>query len=108
MDDHSFCRCALTITRTHFRARARTHTLTGRVRYVLRVIMSRNYAPKVRDELELWVQNHTTEPEMNNPINMEVRANACVRACVRVCLRFRWNEDAAPPRTWGHCPPPSP
>lgn len=43
-----------------------------RLRYFLKFTITRNLAPNVTKELDLWVQNFSSAPEMNSPIKMEV------------------------------------
>lgn len=47
-----------------------------RVRYLLRVTFARQYGMSQTESLELWVRNPEALPEVNNPIKMEVSAQA--------------------------------
>jgi len=49
-----------------------------RLRYVLRVSISRNYAPKITEEQELLVWNYEEETEPKIPVKMEVGIEECL------------------------------
>eukprot|EP00850_Spirogloea_muscicola_P010595 SM000063S19985 [mRNA] locus=s63:8966:11027:- [translate_table: standard] len=49
-----------------------------RLRYILRVTISRNYAANVVKEKDFWVRNVTPLPEINNSIKMEVGIEDCL------------------------------
>jgi hypothetical protein len=48
-----------------------------RLRYFLRVVITRSFVPNVTKELDLWVVNYHKPPEMNNTIKMEVGIEDC-------------------------------
>jgi len=52
--------------------------MKARLRYILRVTISRNYATKITDEIELLVWNYEEEPEQKQPIKMEVGIEECL------------------------------
>lgn len=49
-----------------------------RLRYFLRVTVSRNYSSNIVKEIDFWVENLQTEPEINNSIKMEVGIEDCL------------------------------
>ena len=55
------------------------HGINVRLRYFLRVVVSRSYASGVAQEFKFWVQNPVPAvPEMNNSIRMEVGIEDCL------------------------------
>jgi len=52
--------------------------LNVRLRYFLRVTMTRNYNSNIVKETDFWVENLQTEPEINNSIKMEVGIEDCL------------------------------
>jgi vacuolar protein sorting-associated protein 26 len=57
-----------------------------RLRYYLRVTISRNYASNIVKETDLWVQNLGSAPEINNSIKMEVGIEDCLH------IEFEYNK----------------
>jgi len=49
-----------------------------RLRYVLRVSITRNYSTTIREEIELLVWNYEEEPETKIPVKMEVGIEECL------------------------------
>ena len=54
------------------------HGINVRLRYLLRVTMSRSYASNVVSEFKFWVRNIAIPPEINNSIKMEVGIEDCL------------------------------
>jgi len=54
------------------------HGINVRLRYMLRVTMTRSYASNVVQEFKFWVRNTAIVPEMNNSIKMEVGIEDCL------------------------------
>jgi hypothetical protein len=52
--------------------------LNVRLRYFLRVTMTRQYNSNIVKEHDFWVENLQTEPEINNSIKMEVGIEDCL------------------------------
>lgn len=62
------------------------HGINARLRYVLRVTISRNYGNQVKEE-ELWVHNELDLPEINHSIKMEVGIEECLH------IEFEYNKS---------------
>eukprot|EP01001_Neometanema_parovale_P007556 NODE_3855_length_1153_cov_63.935922_g3668_i0.p1 GENE.NODE_3855_length_1153_cov_63.935922_g3668_i0~~NODE_3855_length_1153_cov_63.935922_g3668_i0.p1 ORF type:complete len:306 (+),score=53.69 NODE_3855_length_1153_cov_63.935922_g3668_i0:43-960(+) len=60
--------------------------ISARLRYFIRVTLSRSYAPTVVEEQEFWVQNVTEESEINSSIKMEVGIEDCLH------IEFEYNK----------------
>lgn len=58
-----------------------------RLRYFLRVKISRNYSSNIQKVVDFAVQNITTEPEINNSIKMEVGIEDCLH------IEFEYNKS---------------
>lgn len=58
----------------------------ARIKYFLRVTVSRQYAVKLTKELDFLVENPTPEPDVNNPIKMEVGIEECLH------IEFEYNK----------------
>eukprot|EP00744_Colponema_vietnamica_P006206 GILI01009021.1.p1 GENE.GILI01009021.1~~GILI01009021.1.p1 ORF type:complete len:298 (-),score=82.63 GILI01009021.1:138-1031(-) len=58
-----------------------------RLRYFLRVTVSRHYAANITKELEFAVQNVEVEPEINNSLKMEVGIEDCLH------IEFEYNKS---------------
>jgi len=52
--------------------------ISAKVRYFLRATVSKNYNSTSTKEQEFWVQKLQPEPEVNNPIKMEVGIDGCL------------------------------
>lgn len=62
------------------------HGINARLRYVLRVTISRNYGNQVKEH-ELWVHNELDLPEINHSIKMEVGIEECLH------IEFEYNKS---------------
>ncbi|CAK9191113.1 unnamed protein product [Sphagnum troendelagicum] len=49
-----------------------------RLRYVLKVTISRSYATNIVEYRDFWVHNYSPQPEINNSIKMEVGIEDCL------------------------------
>ncbi|KAJ7298081.1 hypothetical protein O6H91_18G042000 [Diphasiastrum complanatum] len=49
-----------------------------RLRYVLKVTITRNYATNIVEYKDFWVRNYQPHPEINNSIKMEVGIEDCL------------------------------
>mmetsp|Transcript_48166 Transcript_48166/g.75227 ORF Transcript_48166/g.75227 Transcript_48166/m.75227 type:complete len:304 (-) Transcript_48166:191-1102(-) len=59
-----------------------------KLRYFLRVTVSRQYSPSIVHEQDLWVKNvHQMPPEINNSIKMEVGIEDCLH------IEFEYNKS---------------
>jgi vacuolar protein sorting-associated protein 26 len=59
-----------------------------RLRYFLRVTITRSFPyMDVVKEQDLWVQNYSPEPDMNNTIKMEVGIEDCLH------IEFEYNKS---------------
>ncbi|CAI5523610.1 unnamed protein product [Closterium sp. Naga37s-1] len=58
-----------------------------RLRYILRVTVSRNYSSNIVKEKDFWVRNILKEPEINNTIKMEVGIEDCLH------IEFEYNKS---------------
>jgi len=58
-----------------------------RLRYFVRVKISRQYASNIMKTVDFAVQNVTSEPEVNNPIKMEVGIEDCLH------IEFEYNKS---------------
>ena len=52
--------------------------LNARLRYFVRVTLTRNYAMNITKEQDFWVENLAVAPEINNTIKMEVGIEDCL------------------------------
>jgi hypothetical protein len=58
-----------------------------RLRYFLRVTVTRGLASTVTLEKDIWVQNYQNNPDVNNPIKMEVGIEDCLH------IEFEYNRS---------------
>lgn len=58
-----------------------------RLRYILKVTMSRNFVNNIVEHLDLVVRNYTPLPEINNSIKMEVGIEDCLH------IEFEYNKS---------------
>jgi hypothetical protein len=58
-----------------------------RLRYFVRVTVTRGLASTVTTEKDLWVQNYQVNPDVNNPIKMEVGIEDCLH------IEFEYNRS---------------
>lgn len=58
-----------------------------KLRYFLRVSISRQYVPNIVKELDVWVKNLQVLPEINNSIKMEVGIEDCLH------IEFEYNRS---------------
>ncbi|XP_020276652.1 vacuolar protein sorting-associated protein 26A-like isoform X2 [Asparagus officinalis] len=58
-----------------------------RLRYILRVTISRNYVPNIVVQQDFWVRNYTPVPSINNSIKMEVGIEDCLH------IEFEYNKS---------------
>eukprot|EP00475_Leptophrys_vorax_P035878 TRINITY_DN5972_c0_g1_i1.p1 TRINITY_DN5972_c0_g1~~TRINITY_DN5972_c0_g1_i1.p1 ORF type:complete len:303 (-),score=21.74 TRINITY_DN5972_c0_g1_i1:222-1130(-) len=58
-----------------------------RLRYILRVTITRSYSSNIVKEKDFWVRNITKEPEINNTIKMEVGIEDCLH------IEFEYNKS---------------
>jgi hypothetical protein len=61
--------------------------LMGECRYFVRVTVTRGLASTVTTEKDLWVQNYQVNPDVNNPIKMEVGIEDCLH------IEFEYNRS---------------
>jgi len=52
--------------------------INARLRYFVRVSITRQYASDTIQEFDLWVRNYATPPDINNSIKMEVGIEECL------------------------------
>jgi vacuolar protein sorting-associated protein 26 len=62
------------------------HGINARLRYILRVTMSRKYGNQVKEQ-EIWVHNELDLPEINHSIKMEVGIEECLH------IEFEYNKS---------------
>lgn len=58
-----------------------------RLRYILRVTVSRTYATNIVEHQDFWVRNYTPVPTINNSIKMEVGIEDCLH------IEFEYNKS---------------
>ncbi|XP_024539882.1 vacuolar protein sorting-associated protein 26A isoform X2 [Selaginella moellendorffii] len=58
-----------------------------RLRYVLKVTITRSYVPKIVEYKDFWVRNFQTHPDVNNSIKMEVGIEDCLH------IEFEYNKS---------------
>ncbi|KAJ8505632.1 hypothetical protein OPV22_006518 [Ensete ventricosum] len=58
-----------------------------RLRYILKVTISRNYVSNIVESQDFWVRNYTPAPTINNSIKMEVGIEDCLH------IEFEYNKS---------------
>jgi hypothetical protein len=63
------------------------HGINVRLRYFVRVTVTRGLASTVTTEKDIWVHNYQVNPDVNNPIKMEVGIEDCLH------IEFEYNRS---------------
>jgi len=61
--------------------------INARLRYFLKVTISRSWVPNITKELDLWVHSYAQPPEINHSIKMEVGIEDCLH------IEFEYNKS---------------